>query len=316
MSSRRLSPVYITVDSKNSIQHKSITPTELFGINPLSDTLFYSFESNYPPLEKYYVGRREHMDLVLQNRHTDELYNGLEIKLTALPDSTTDSLSEDHYSCELVIRPSTICYLAATICKHYDSIRKRSRLKELLGEFPRIKHWDVPDEVLPYFEEICGAVNAVAKDMHKFQTPLIVQPIWKTLGRKSVLADNCLDAFVWSNLATIHLCTQGDLPSTRISRPQRSIVWIYKMLFEFYVHGHFDYEGIINDLAYGTKNDKAFAVSGQVTYPLLKNKILLKPRIAKDEIRHIILGGGQHLLSPERRFDSLIVNTLTLFVEP
>lgn len=33
-------------------------------------------------------------------------------------------------------------------------------------------------------------------------------------------------------------------------------------------------------------------------------------------IRHIILGGGQHLLSPERRFDSLIVNTPTLFVEP
>lgn len=40
---------------------------------------------------------------------------------------------------------------------------------------------------------------------------------------------------------------------------------------------------------------------------------LLKPI---PPIRHIILGGGQHLLSPERRFDSLIVNTPTLFVEP
>ena len=33
-------------------------------------------------------------------------------------------------------------------------------------------------------------------------------------------------------------------------------------------------------------------------------------------IRRTILGGWQHLLSPERQFDSLIVNTPTLFVEP
>ena len=40
---------------------------------------------------------------------------------------------------------------------------------------------------------------------------------------------------------------------------------------------------------------------------------LLKPT---PPIRRTILGGGQHLLSPERRFDSLIVNTPALFVEP
>ena len=40
---------------------------------------------------------------------------------------------------------------------------------------------------------------------------------------------------------------------------------------------------------------------------------LLKPI---PPIRRTILGSGQHLLSPERRFDSPIVNTPTLFVEP
>ena len=40
---------------------------------------------------------------------------------------------------------------------------------------------------------------------------------------------------------------------------------------------------------------------------------LLKPT---PPIRRTIFGGGQHLLSPERRFDSLIVNTPTLFVKP
>lgn len=36
---------------------------------------------------------------------------------------------------------------------------------------------------------------------------------------------------------------------------------------------------------------------------------LAKPRIRRNEIRNIILGGGQNLLSPERRFDAIIYNS-------
>ena len=42
---------------------------------------------------------------------------------------------------------------------------------------------------------------------------------------------------------------------------------------------------------------------------------LTKPRIRKDEIKKIILGGGQNLLSPERRFDAIIYNSPDLFKE-
>lgn len=40
---------------------------------------------------------------------------------------------------------------------------------------------------------------------------------------------------------------------------------------------------------------------------------LAKPRIEKKDIRKIILGGGQNLLSPERRFDAIIFNSPELF---
>ena len=40
---------------------------------------------------------------------------------------------------------------------------------------------------------------------------------------------------------------------------------------------------------------------------------LTHPRINKNEIKNIILGGGQNLLSPERRFDAVIVNSPDLF---
>ena len=66
-------------------------------------------------------------------------------------------------------------------------------------------------------------------------------------------------------------------------------------------------------LSYNTKNDKAFALSGRVTHQFMKGEILQKPRITKDEIKNIILGGGHSLLSPERRFDAVLANSLDLF---
>ena len=41
---------------------------------------------------------------------------------------------------------------------------------------------------------------------------------------------------------------------------------------------------------------------------------LVKPIIKKSEIKEIILGGGQNLLSPERRFDAILFNSPGLFV--
>lgn len=70
----------------------------------------------------------------------------------------------------------------------------------------------------------------------------------------------------------------------------------------------------IFELSYNTKNDKAFAVSGRVTHRYLKSLELTKPRIKKSEIKNIILGGGQDLLSPERRFDAIIYSSPELFI--
>jgi HindVP restriction endonuclease len=38
----------------------------------------------------------------------------------------------------------------------------------------------------------------------------------------------------------------------------------------------------------------------------MKSDALRQPRIKKQEIKRIILGGGQNLLSPERRLDAII----------
>jgi hypothetical protein len=85
------------------------------------------------------------------------------------------------------------------------------------------------------------------------------------------------------------------------------------MLYDFSENGQFNHAKIIDELSFNTKNDKAFAVSGIVTHKYMKWDELTKPRITKEEIKSIILGGGQNLLSPERRFDAIIYNSPELF---
>lgn len=150
--------------------------------------------------------------------------------------------------------------------------------------------------------------------MFNKQKPLIIQPIWKTEGNKMKLKDNCLDVFVWSNLSIIQMCcTEYSENIRRINRFHRTIIWIYKMLLDYVTYDIFDYKRIIRLQSYNLANDKAFAMPGTKTSNFLKGPEILKPRVSKNEIKNIILGGGQDLLSPERRFDAVIVNSPDLF---
>lgn len=242
---------------------------------------------------------------------TDTPLIGLEIKLTALPDNTTKNRTEDKYSCEIVVRPPTINFVACSICNKFSGNKGRAKLKELLGDI-HINHWEEINDVFPRYGEIRDAILKISTYLYKKQTPLIVQPVWKTIGGKPILADDCLDVFVWSNLSVIQLFNKRESQTT-INRPMRSMIWLYLMLFEYCVYGQFDYKRIVRLHSYNTGNDKAFSISGLQSYEYLKCAELTHPRINKNEIKNIILGGGQNLLSPERRFDAVIVNSPDLF---
>ena len=246
------------------------------------------------------------------NRMTEENLCGLEVKLTALPDNTTKKFSEDKYSCEIVMRPPTVCFLACSICENYE--HNKEHLRKLIAGIPKIKHWESPEEVAPHYKAIEKVILNVASDMCEMQTPLILQLVWKTIKDKMQLAEDCLDVFVWSNLATLQMCIKSEENShTEISRFQRTIIWIYKMLFDFCTYDKFDYVEIIKNHSYGNANDKAFAISGLQTHKFLACDELTHPRVGKDEIKHIILGGGQNMLSPERRFDVVLFYSPEIF---
>lgn len=313
MGYRGIDPVYLKTDADNKVVHSSITPAELFRINPLSADAFYNFEAGYVCFEKFYIGEREKIDLVMVDSSTNESLIGLEIKLTAIPDSTTKNFPEERYSSEIVVRPPTINFLACSLCNCFVGVEGRNALRELLGTVPQINHWEEAEAVLPHYGKIQDAIMNVSRYLQERQTPLIVQPIWKTRKESAVLSDDCLDVFVWSNLAVVQMCCLQEADKTKISRPMRTMIWLYLMLFDYAVYEQFDYRRIVRLHSYNIANDKAFAISGVQSYALLKSPQLAHPRIGKKEIKNIILGGGQNFLSPERRFDAVVVYSPDLF---
>lgn len=311
MNSKAIMPVYIKTDANNRIIHGHITGTELFRIDPVAESAFYLYESGFPAYDKFYTGEREKIDLVMVDSSCNNSLIGLEIKLTTIPDNTTKIKNEELYGCEIVVRPPTINFIACSICNEFSGATGKNELKELLGDI-HINHWEEINDVLPRYPEIRDAVMRVSSYLHQRQTPLIVNAIWKTVHGKPVLAEDCLDVFVWSNLSVIQMFNRGE-SSRSITRPMRAMIWLYLMLFEYCVYNQFDYKRIVRLHSYNLSNDKAFAISGIQSHKFLKGPELTHPRISKYEIKKIILGGGQNMLSPERRFDAVIVNSPDLF---
>ncbi len=286
--------------------------SSIFGIKPNEINTYFAFEAQYTPFQKYVIGTLPRTDLVIQDSFTGQCLRGLEVKLTALPDNTTCNLSDDKFGSEIVVRPDTIVYLAASIVsKNIEIVRQHIESSAVF-----IENWSDAREVIVSITKIVGCISDISIDIEKNQSPFLLHPIWKTIGKSPKLSENCLDVFVWSDAAFAWFISQvskNDNAATQITRQTRTSIWLYKMLLDICNHGRCDYKDIIDKLSYNTRNDKAFASAGNITNHYMSCVNLTSPRITKDEIKNIILGGGQNLLSPERRFDAIIFNSPELF---
>ena len=322
MDSLRIKPVYLQLDKGGvRIVQDYISVSDVFGIAPGHAELFFDFEGIFTPYELLVSNNLPRIDLVTlkldEKSKSPNFLRGLEIKLTAAPDSSTFDKKEEEYSCELVVRPDSIIYVALNIIeklKHSPGL-----IVDMLVPIDRkVEDWSSPTSVGKHLDDIRNALEAILVYARGKQQPFLVQPIWKTVGQTLRLENNCLDAFVWSDLALAKLFienTQTSANRDKVSRLARASCWLFKILVDFAQSAKFDHEEIKNRLSFGTQTDKAFALSGVKMHRYLQSKELLSPRITKGDLPRIILGGGHKLLSPERRFDAAIMNNMSLFGE-
>ena len=311
MHSKELNANYLNMeDGKFTISEISIE--SLFGQDPTGPDAQYSFESAFVEFQSLVIGRLPNTDLVISSLSSPSTQTrALEIKLTALPDNSTSSLPDDQFGSELVVRPDTIFYLCATL------FEENKELIAALYEETRIDvdDWSEPASVLAVHSKIENFLHKLSRETTAQQSPVLLQPIWKTKGKSPVLADNCLDIFTWSSLGFLEfILGLGDSTNGEsMTRGMRSVVWIYRVLEELTTHSRVNFAAIVDQLSFNTKNDKAFAANGKITYKYMAHANLTTPRITKDEIKNIIMGGGQNYLSPERRFDAILASSPEIF---
>ena len=287
-------------------------------MNLSSNEAFYDYETAFSPFSSFVSNQTPKVDLQVSTHSPRVIKSGFEIKLTVLPDDTTSAKPEAKWGSELVIRMPSLVYLACSIASAYVGA-DRDRLKRFFGAgYGAFNNYRTAPQVNPILPRIGQILNAIVADNVTSQQPALIQPIWKTEGKKAVLHENCLDMFVWSNLAFLKLFLKDNYvtaadPTKKISRPDRAVIQLFFMLHDYAIGGSFNPESIQNNLSYDTKNDKAFSLSGLKTNPIMSCDELLTPRIRRDQIKNIILNDGHKFLSPERRFDSAIVTSLGLF---
>ncbi len=298
------------VDAKFVISSLSIA--DVFGVDPLAPTTHFAFETAFSHYEKYVDGGMPRTDLVVSTSEEPAGHtSALEVKLTAIPDNVTCGLDESQYGAELVVRPDTIFYLVAGLS--YDNEQVISRV--LQNDGLSVSDFVSSEVALSCYPAVHASLVKIVEDLDLVQRPNVLQPIWKTDGKSPRLADQCLDLFVWSTAGFLYFILDIARPAnqTKISRPMRTVIWAYKMLADIARTGRTDFQSTIDSLTFGVKNDKAFASAGGVTHKYMSHQNLTSPRIGKSEIKSIILGGGELMLSPERRFDAIIVNSPEIF---
>ena len=317
MHAKGVNPVCLSADKAAKVVQSEVAVQTLFGIDPLSPNAFFSFETPFNPFADLVVGHLPRVDLVVIDHASSTKTNfcGLEIKLTAIPDSTTCYAAADNYGCELVVRPDTIVYLALAICARMRT--RQNQMASALGTlWAKTADWNDATKVGPLVPEVVDTVwKLVSTDIDN-QRPLLLQPIWKTLGKSAVLAPDCFDMFVWTDLALMLLAFDSCRKTASvkaISRHERTAVWIMAMLHEFAVKGKVHHERVIDEITLNNKNDKAFASAGAKTLPYMRGPTLTRPRMSKNIVKDLILGHGEQFLSPERRLDAAILGTPGLF---
>lgn len=315
MRHKKLNPVYIhTAEGLIAASDEIISFDEVFNSKSPNEELRFDFESRFSLFAAYCHDSLEAIDLVISEE--GEMRSALEVKLTVLPDSTTFSKSEDLWGCELVVRPVSVIYAALTIFHSLTDLKPEA-LEIIQNTALNIGDWKNETEIAGNRDQILETLEKFLDRFSDSQIPLVLQPVWKTKGKRPDLADQAFDIFVWSNMALCRLFLNqakaeifGTARPQKVSRHLRASARLLRCLYDLFTAGKMR-RSEISGMSLGNQTDKEFSASGAITNHYMRHPRLTCPKVHKSALVEIILNGGEKLLSPERRFDATIFFTAT-----
>lgn len=322
MRDQNVHPVYVSVTSRHEISagDETIRVEDLFGTAESGAKVRFEFETQYDPYQDFSSSPIPHIDVVVRDQN-ENFCRPIEVKLTVVPDSSTADDDERLWSAEIVVRPVSSAYAVMSLWESIkDNPPVRQQIKDALDPIcQNMQSWDHQQEIIGKRLQIASALKQALQLLQPHQRPYLMQPIWKTNGIKAELANQCLDVFCWSDLAVVKLPLTSlygnDIPTDterqpeKVTRTLREIARHVRCLYLLCTAGRFNYDLIYKGMPLGHQTDKAFAISGNQSIRYLYHSRLEQPHFPPDVLSKLILNGGEGRLSPERRFDAIIVYT-------
>lgn len=312
MKDNGIPPVYIAVNSDftHRTEENEISFSDVFGVPEPGSELRFEFEAAFEPFRAFLYDTLDRIDLVTLDEASHQFLSPLEVKLTVIPDQSTFKFADESlWGCELVLRPATSSYAALSIYKSVGDISVARGIVEPLSS--KIQNWDSTAEISSKKDEIVNCLREYLMKFHEKQKPFLIHPIWKTQGKSPQLADNCFDVFVWSDFAVCKtfIDSASEHKKQTVSRAVRECARMLRCLSDLHTKGKVNIGSIYKGMGLGNQTDKAVSLRGESTHKYMKHSRLEKPLLKRDVLRGVILNGGEHLLSPERRFDATIYFT-------
>jgi HindVP restriction endonuclease len=316
MRDKEYSANFLKLDCKTKkVVVESLSFDTVFNSKKANADLEFLFESTFDPYRGFLDDKLGNIDLVIRDKALagdSQWCRALEVKLTVLPDhATAKKINQSDWGCELVIRPASTSYAALGI---FRALGKRS--KEALELFKpietSIQDWANSSEMLQNRLKICGALEEFLLKFADMQIPFLMQPIWKTKGISPEFDENAFDVFVWSDFALWKVIVEkakSETPSKKVSRYFRSCIRFIKCMYDLVSTGKVNVGKIFKAFPHGKQTDKELALGGRITNKYMKCARLEKPIVRLDALSEIIIGGGERVLSPERRFDASVFFT-------
>ena len=314
MRDKGIKPVPVKMENGQIKSTNSVWGMD-YIIGKKKDKVRYCFEESFEPYKKFYTDNTaaDKIDLVVKINGV--YFSPYEIKLTVVPDDKTRKKSEKEWAPEIVLRPVSSAHAMMKVANSLLDSKNKPTKKKIISilkkAYDKVDDWSNSYEVSKYNKELYNALKDALRCVEKIQEPFLIQPIWRTHGQPPTFCDKCFDVFVWSDVAVMGVPVLEHNPEREKglkspSRKMREIARHVRSLYDILRKGSYSYKNVYKGMSLNNQTDKAFAISGNQSFKYLSHERLSAPRLHKDEIKKIVLYGGELQLKPERRLDAVL----------
>ena len=299
-------PVNLVTVNRSRVCHVGEMDVEKLYNTPakLIPTLSFDFDSQYPPFSEI-ADNVPKSPLVIRDQEGWPLRR-LDVMSSVVPDFTTKGLPPTMSGPEMNVKTDTAANLALSMATSLMP-EKEKALEILKGDIPDDVDWTSWDSASTVADEVQGTLDEIVTTFNDLQSPFLLQSVWRSDDEDLYMADDAMDAFVWTDMAFSRLFLDAPSRATSgMSRLKRCSVRVHRIMTLALSGERSDVASLMKGMSYGVSGDKEFMVNGKYTNRLMACDRLTRPALSRLDVTFLASLGFEDMLKPERNLGDAV----------